>query len=117
MEEVTLDLTEFKERVQDDVELLLELLDIFVEDFRLKRALMDEAVANKNSDDLRSLVHSLKGASGNISAKAMRLTLANLEEISKNNQLSELDDTFSLLDNQFAELIVRIEDIKKRLGA
>ena len=116
MDDSILDLAEFKDRVQDDTELLLELLDIFVDDFRVKRALMDEAVANKNSEELRSLVHSLKGASGNISAKSMRATLAKIEEVSKNNETEGLEGIFKTLDHQFADLLVCIDQVKSEIG-
>ena len=65
MSDEVLDLNEFLERVQDDKELLLELLDIFSDDYQKKRVQLEEAVNKNDSEQIKSVAHSLKGASGN----------------------------------------------------
>ena len=116
MNDDILDLKEFLERVQDDKELLLELLDIFQADFQDKRQKIKEALQNKNYEDLRSLAHSLKGASGNISAKALWATFFKFEEISKKQDLTEAEKIFSLMDAQFATLQERIKQLQQELN-
>ena len=116
MSDQILNLPEFLERVQNDNELLLELLDIYIEDFQLKRPLMADAVSNKDSEELRSLAHSLKGASGNISAKILQGIFTSIEENSKQNNIEGMEETFKELDKQFADLLTRIDEIRKELG-
>lgn len=113
MNEKVLDLNEFLERVQDDKELLLELLDIFLEDYQLKRDLLQKAIDNKDFDEVRNLGHSLKGASGNISAKGLREVLMQIEEMGKNGNIDGIDELVKAMDSNFSELEVEIGNLKK----
>lgn len=115
MADEILDVNEFMERVQDDKELLLELLDIFVSDYQEKEKLMKIAVSGNDHEQIKSIAHSLKGASGNISAKKLRETFMKLEELGKNNDTSGADELLSTMNQQFEELLVRIESVKEEL--
>jgi len=115
MSEQVLDLDEFMERVQDDKELLFELLDIFVQDFQVKREQIKEAVEKSDFEVIRSVAHSLKGASGNISAKLMRETFFDLEELGKNNDLTGTDELLSTMNQQFEALNERINQLKEEM--
>jgi len=110
-----LDVNEFMERVQDDKELLLELLDIFVSDYQEKEKLMKIAVSGNDHEQIKNIAHSLKGASGNISAKKLRETFVKFEELGKNNDTSVADELLSTMNQQFEELSVRIESVKEEL--
>ena len=116
MNEEVLDLKELLDRVQDDKELLLELLDIYADDFRNKRKLFESAVRNKNCDELKNLAHSLKGASGNISAITLRGLFTTIEDMAKRNDLNNMDGMMNTVDKSFEQLLTRIESIKKELG-
>jgi len=115
MADEILDVDEFMERVQDDKELLLELLDIFVSDYQEKEKLMQIAVSGNDHEQIKSISHSLKGASGNISAKKLRETFVKLEELVKNNDTSGADELLSTMNQQFEELLVRIKSVKEEL--
>lgn len=99
-----IDLKDFMERVQDDKELLLELLDIFQEDFVGKRQTLETAVKSNDIAKIKEVAHSLKGASGNISAKDMHANFLKLEQAVKNNDLGQLGPILKEVDAQF-ELI------------
>ena len=117
MSEQSLDLKEFLDRVQDDKELLLELLDIFSKDFKEKRKHLDSAVKSKDYEQLRSIAHSVKGASGNISAKAVRAICMTLEDMGKNQHLNGIEQLLVDLDKQFEILQGRITEIKDEFKA
>ena len=108
-----LDLKEFMERVQDDKELLLELLDIYQEDFVKKRHALTEAVNGKDAQKVREIAHSLKGASGNISAKPLHANFIIMEQSAKNNDLSQTAGMLTEIDKQFEDLKENIVRIKK----
>ena len=112
MSEEILDLIEVMDRVQDDKELLLELFDIFIIDYSEKRKLLEKAVAANDVDQVMSISHSLKGASGNISAKSMRETFLKLEMMGKSGSLSEAKASLGLLDQQFGDLQNRINQVR-----
>ena len=115
MNDDVLDLKEFLERVQDDKELLLELLDIFQQDFQDKRVLLNTAIESNDYEQIKSIAHSLKGASGNISAKALRATMLSFEEIVRAKNLTEARNVFHKMDGQFEALKNRIQILKKEL--
>lgn len=110
-----LDLNEFLERVQNDKELLLELLDIFVEDFQEKRKQMEAALKNNDCDQIKRLSHALKGSSGNISAKPLRSVLLQMEEKGKNGDLTGADGLLAEMDKEFEALAAHIATLKEEL--
>lgn len=116
MDHQVLDLEEFLERVQDDKNLLLELLDIFVRDFKEKRTQMTEAIRNKDVEQIKRIAHALKGSSGNISAKLLRLAVVQLEDMGRNNNLNGADEALSEMDRKFEELTGRIAALKQELS-
>ena len=113
MSEEILDLKEVLDRVQDDKELLLELFDIFVPDYAAKRTLLGKAIDTNDFEQVISIAHSLKGASGNISAKLLRGTFMRLETMGKAGSLSDAHEILKLMDQQYKDLLVRIEEIRQ----
>ena len=109
------DLNEFLERVQDDKELLLELIDIFAEDYAGKRTLLGEAVEKKDYEEIKGISHSLKGASGNISAKKLRLILLQFEEMGRAQDLSGANEVIDALDKEYAAVAICFESLKEEL--
>ena len=115
MSEESIDLNEFMERVQDDKALLLELLDIYREDYKEKRKLLAEALASNNYEEIRGIAHSLKGASGNISAKPVRNIFLQFEEMGKVQNTAGYQKQLSDLDVEYTALDRWIEQLKKEL--
>ncbi len=113
MDKETLDCEEFMNRVQDDKELFLELLDIFVNDFHIKRKELDEAVAGNNSKAVEHIAHFLKGSCGNISAKSLRTVFLELEEKGKNEDLDDMESYLSDIDQKFENLAVAIGEVRQ----
>ena len=108
-----IDLKEVLERVQDDKDLLLELFDIFQEDYKVKRKTIDELVEKKDFEQLKAIAHSLKGASGNISAKKVHAIFIQLEQMAKNKDLSQAKDLLSNLDKEYTALGAHIVQLKQ----
>ena len=116
MSETIIDVEEFLERVQDDKELLVELLDIYSGDYQTKRKQLTKAVKEKDFDEVKSISHSLKGASGNISAKKMREIFMVIEDKSRNNDLSGVDNLLISLDKEFELLSGKIKELKEKFS-
>ena len=85
MSEEIIDLKDVLERVQDDKELLAELFDIYEEDFLIKRKVLGEAIAAGDIAKIKEVAHSMKGSSGNISAKPLHAACLKLESLAKEN--------------------------------
>ncbi len=111
-----IDLKDGLERVQDDKELLLELFDIFTEDFQGKYPQMKAALAQGNAVAFQMLAHGFKGATGNISARRMHETSIELDALSKAGDLSKVGPLVDLLWKQFEEFRVESVRLKKELG-
>ena len=104
MNDEAIDLKEVMDRVQDDRELLIELLQIFSDDYVQKKKMLDEAVTKNDFEQVRNIAHGLKGASGNISAKELRSSFSNLGQMAKSKDFSKAKETLALIDQQFNEL-------------
>ena len=115
MNKAVLDFDDLMERVQNDKMLILELFDIFINDFAVKRKSLDEAAREKDYNRIANIIHSLKGASGNISAKSLRETLVKLEGIITSKNFDIFEDALTGLDKEFEELSVHIAHLRQEL--
>ena len=113
MDKNILDLQDALERVQDDWELLLELFDIFSEDYVEKREMLNTLIADNDLEEVRNIAHSIKGAAGNISAKSVHATCERIEKLAEEQNLSLIKPLLSQLDQQFIDLQVCIKELKK----
>ncbi len=104
MNQEAVDLKEVLERVQNDRELLLELFDIFLSDCPGKIAALKTAIAQKDLTAIKDIAHSLKGAAGNISAKKLFDSFLKIEQLTKDDDLSNAAGPLQALDNQVEEL-------------
>ena len=117
MSEEIIDLKEFLERVQDDRDLMMELLDIYQQDFAEKRKVFNGALAKKDFEQIKAVAHSLKGSSGNISAKTMHASWLKVEQLAKSNDANGIPEVLKQIDQLFIQIenyIARLkQDLKK----
>lgn len=116
METDIIDLPEVLERVQDDKELLVELFEIYKEDFMKKRESLGEAINVKNIDKIKEIAHSMKGASGNISAKLIYASCLELEQLAKSGTTTGMADLVKRVDDQFAQVKIKTAELSKEWG-
>ena len=117
MSDDAIDLPEALERVQNDKGVLVDLLDVFQEDFLKKRAVLTEALTTKDIAKVREVAHSMKGSSANISAKRIYATCLELEKLAKTNSTDGMRDLARDIDVQFAGVQAFTVQLKKELGA
>lgn len=115
MSDKILDLNDFMERVQNDKELLLELLDIFVSDFEEKRKEMENAFNKNDASTVEHVAHFLKGSCGNISAGPLGQLFMELEKKGRNGDLSGKEKYLSDIDREFEQLVTYIGEIRGQL--
>ncbi len=116
MSEEIIDLKDVLERVQDDKELLNELLDIYQEDFLIKRKALGEAIAGNDIPKIKEVAHSMKGASGNISAKPLYAACLKLESLAKEGKTDGMQEVAESIDGYFEKIKVFAANFKKSLG-
>ncbi len=113
MSEEIIDLKDVMERVQDDKELLLELLDIYQEDFVAKRQALGEAIAAKDIGKIKEVAHSMKGSSGNISAKSLHASCLKLEALAKEGNVEAMSPVLVAIDGMFKQIQAYAIQLKK----
>jgi HPt (histidine-containing phosphotransfer) domain-containing protein len=116
MSEEIIDLKEVLDRVQDDKELLNELLDIYQEDFMIKRKALGDAIAANDIAKIKEVAHSMKGASGNISAKPLHAACLQLETLAKEGKTDGMQEVAVTIDGYFERIKVFAAGFKKDLG-
>jgi two-component system sensor histidine kinase/response regulator len=114
VEENVINRKQLLERVDGDLELLEELLTVFVEEFPAQLREIEEAILCNDADKLRKSAHRLKGALGNLAAEEAYETAIAMETYGINRDMttarnlylefgrqimSALDDLKSIVEN------------------
>ena len=116
MSEEVIDLKDVLERVQDDKELLDELFDIYQEDFVIKRKALGEAIAAHDIVKIKEIAHSMKGSSGNISAKPLHAACLQLEMLAKEGKTDGMQEVVLTIDGYFEGIKVFAAKFKKDMA-
>ncbi len=116
MSEDIIDLKDVLERVQDDKELLLELLDIYEEDFVNKRTELESAVKAADATRIKEVAHAMKGAAGNISARPMHAVCLQIEQLAKVNDIAAVGNLLKDIDGYFARIKANKEKLKQEFA-
>lgn len=93
-------------QVKGEPDLVVELIDLYIEDALVKMRGMHEVLAGRDGAALKRLAHSLKGSSGNVGARSVAALCAELERI-------DCDDSFE----KAGELLTRLRFECERAGA
>jgi len=113
MSEEIIDLKDALERVQDDKELLAELFDIYQEDFVIKRKALGEAVTAGDISKIKEIAHSMKGSSGNISAKPLYATCLKIEMLAKEGKTDGMQQMIADIDGYYERIVEFAVKFKK----
>lgn len=78
--------------VDGDLELLQEIIDLFLFDYPLQLAALQQAVADKNALDVQAKAHRLKCSLGNIGGWQAHRLAHEIELMGQRGDLVEVDD-------------------------
>lgn len=103
-------------RIQGDKELLLELVQIFLED--TPRRFKEAALLIEKGDlvELSDVAHSIKGAASNIGANKLWKSFKELEEAAKQKDLNQIKQIFQRASLEFVELEGYVPQLKTQLA-
>lgn len=104
---------ELRERLDNDMELFIELVEIFVNDSAKLLNNIDEAIKKEDSSSVGKTAHTLKGAVSNFSAIKAYESALELEKIGKNGEIDKAPVTFETLKKEVEILIQALEELKK----
>ncbi len=91
-------------RVDGDLELLADLVEIFLEDCPRLMSEIQQAVADQNGDALERSAHAFKGSVGNFTTKSPFEVAMRLELMGRQGNLGDANDALSLLEKEIARL-------------
>ena len=99
------------ERVEGDQELLAEMVHLFEEDAPKLLAAMREALQRRDMAVLERAAHSLKGAAGNLSAKAAAAAASQLEKDAKNGDVETARGSLVEVERAVKQLLPALAEL------
>ena len=109
-----IDIPELTERLDNDFELYLELVDLFTDDSSSLISKIEYAISNKDHESLRKAAHTLKGAVANFSASAAYESASILEKTARNKELTGAEEQFLKLKSEFESVITEMKRIANK---
>lgn len=104
-------LTSFEEvQVEDEPDLIVELIDLYLDDAPRQMALMQKAVAETDEKTLKRGAHSLKGSNANLGIRRMAALCAELER-------ADCGDSFQTAKLLLAKMEREFERVRQVLMA
>jgi len=86
------------ERVDGDIEFLKELLEMFLSTTPLQVTQLRQSIKNNDSGQVDQIAHSIKGSAGNLVIERVQQLAWELENMGKNNDLQQAEETLALLE-------------------
>ncbi len=100
-----LDTEELFVRLDNDMELLQELIEIFLEDYPHQMEAIAKAIQTKDGHELRHAAHTLKGAVGNFCAKTAFDLSYQLEKKGEQQDFSNVEAVYSSLESELKKVV------------
>jgi HPt (histidine-containing phosphotransfer) domain-containing protein len=101
-----IDIEDALARIGGDPDFLRELLDLYIEDFSFRYALLDKAVHRGDLKAIAELGHTIKGSSANLSLSSLQEHAFELEKAGKNGDLGKARASLAALGTEFRRLKV-----------
>ena len=99
-----IDLTDALDRIGGDTSFLVELLNIYFEEYSEKKRLLEEAIARQDFIEISELGHSLKGASANLSLTRLQKAALSLELAGKEREIQGVREAADALEIEIDHL-------------
>jgi len=90
-----IDIQDLRSRLENDLDLLKELSQVFFTDYNKLLQRIDNAIKTKDTVQLIKSAHTIKGAVANFSAKIAYEASLRLENIGKSGNIENADQAFS----------------------
>ena len=99
-----IDQEEVMERVDGDMELLAEMVDLFFESCPELLSDIRNAIKAENSELLERFAHTLKGSVGNFSAPGAFAAAFKLEKMAQEGRIDSAEDAYTVLEGEIERL-------------
>lgn len=115
MEDKVFDINGTLARVENDVPLLFELVEVFFEDYEPQIQTLEQAISSNQAKSVESIAHSLKSALGNLGANRAFNTAAQLEKAGRNKDNTDWASLFSTLKLEVDKYKAEFEAVRTEL--
>ncbi len=99
-----IDFSSALERTGGDRSFLMELINLYLDDFKQKFEELQKAITEGNFSSIQELGHSLKGASANLSMPYLQIASHTMELAGKEKNIEKAQKTLQLLEQEFKRL-------------
>ena len=99
-------------RVGGDVELMHEVIRLFMEDCPMRLSAIHAAIVSGNAEALRNAAHALRGAAGTLSAGGVVDAAHLLERLGAENRLAPAEAAWKTLNAEAAHLVAALQDLE-----
>jgi CheY-like chemotaxis protein len=98
---IPIDLPSVMDRIGGDEDFLLELIDIYIEDFIKKHAKLQLAIEQGDCIAIKEIAHSLRGSSGNLSLNGLHHIAESMEISGREENIEQAQVLFIQLNKEF----------------
>jgi signal transduction histidine kinase/CheY-like chemotaxis protein len=98
------DIAALRARVEDDLELLSEMIDLYLSSSPLLMSEIESAVALRDPDKIKRAAHTLKGVFKNMAAATCAEAASQLETVGKTGKVERADQCLATLKGEFQQL-------------
>jgi len=96
---------------------LAEVIDVFLQTIPRRLEDLRQALGRSDTDSIRALAHSLKGASAQIGARWMADLCVQLEAIVRGGEMSAVGELLSRLEADYAVVSAALRDERRRVAS
>jgi two-component system sensor histidine kinase/response regulator len=107
-----LDVGQMRDRLGDDDELIADIIRLFLEDYPIRLAAIEQAIELRDPDRIRSGAHALKGSASNLSASGVVAAARALEMLGDPADLGAIDANFVTLVAEVERLAAALRDFQ-----
>jgi HPt (histidine-containing phosphotransfer) domain-containing protein len=104
------DIDEAMERVGEDSDLLVEMIEIFLEDYPVRLAEIRAALSTQDAKTVERASHSLKGALATLGATSSREAAYTMEKLGREERLSDAGKAMIILSEELNSLAAAFND-------
>ena len=98
-------------RVDNDVELVHELVHLFLDDCQQRTASLELALENRDGEQLAQAAHTLKGSAGNLCAYGVHEAAGRLEAVARLGDLHQASSLFIELQREMTHLQTVLKEV------
>jgi two-component system, sensor histidine kinase len=107
-----IDRDDLLQRLGGDAALVSEVARLFVEDCPARMEAIGAAVADRDPERVRTSAHALKGAAGNLSARALADAALTLERMGADGRLDGIEDAWQKVQEEAARAVDALRAVR-----